>query len=203
MYSMSGDPTNYEDACKDSKWVIAMEDEIKAIEQNHTWDLVEAPEGVKPMGVKWVFKTKFNGDGKVDKYKARLVVKGYTQRKGIDYNEIFAPVAQWDTIRTLLAVAAQRDFQLDIKSAFLHGELKKLVYVDQPEGFTKKGEETKVYKLNKTLYGLKQAPRAWFNCIEAYFMRKGFKKSKYDHTLFIKRVWNKVIIVGLYVDDLR
>ncbi|KAM0043888.1 putative RNA-directed DNA polymerase [Helianthus debilis subsp. tardiflorus] len=205
MYSSLDDPTTYEEACKEERWIKAMENEIAAIEQNHTWELVKAPVGVKPIGVKWVFKTKFNEQGKVDKYKARLVVKGYAQKRGVDYNEVFAPVARWDTIRSFLAMAAQKDwsvFQMDVKSAFLHGELKEIVYVNQPQGFIKPGEEAKVYRLRKALYGLKQAPRAWFNRIENYFKREGFKKSSYDHTLFIKTVWEKIIIVSLYVDDL-
>lgn len=205
MFSSSGDPTSYEEANKEVKWKNAMESEIEAIEKNQTWDLVEAPKGIMPIGVKWVYKTKLNERGLVDKYKARLVVKGYAQRKGIDYDEVYAPVARWDTIRLLLALAAQKSwtvYQLDVKSAFLHGELKEDVFINQPPGFVKKGEEEKVYKLKRALYGLKQAPRAWFKRIESYFLREGFKKISFDHTLFIKRVWKKMVIVSLYVDDL-
>ncbi|KAJ0847396.1 putative RNA-directed DNA polymerase [Helianthus annuus] len=205
LFSSSGDPTTYVEAAKDSKWIQAMEKEIAAIEQNKTWELVEAPANVTPIGVKWLFKTKLNEKGEVDKYKARLVVKGYAQQKGIDYNEVFAPVARWDTIRTMLGVAAFNGWvvwQLDVKSAFLYGELKETIFVEQPQGFVKAGNENKVYRLKKALYGLKQAPRAWFARIEGYFAREGFQKSQYDHTLFIKKVWNKVIMVSLYVDDL-
>ncbi|GKA89061.1 retrovirus-related pol polyprotein from transposon TNT 1-94 [Tanacetum coccineum] len=177
MYSAMEDPETYEEACKDEKWVQAMNAEMTAIERNHTWELVDPPAGTKPIGVKWLYKTKLNELGKVDKYKAR----------------------------TLIAVAVQRNwtvYQLDVKSAFLNGELKEVVYVTQPKGFINKGEEAKVYRLKCALYGLKQAPRAWFNRIESYFIREGFKKSCHDYTLFIKKVWNKVIIVSLYVDDL-
>nr|GEX68647.1 putative RNA-directed DNA polymerase [Tanacetum cinerariifolium] len=168
-------------------------------------ELVVRSEGVKTIGVKWVFKTKLNENGEVEKYKARLVVKGYAQKKGVDYDEVFAPIARWDTIRTLLAVDVQKGwnvYQLDVKSAFLYGELKEVVYVDQPQGFVKKGEETKVYCLKKALYGIKQAPRAWFSRIEGYFIREGFKKSNYDHTMFIKRDGKGLLIVSLYIDDL-
>lgn len=123
----------------------------------------------------------------------------------MDYDEVFAPIARWDTIRTLLVVAVQRNwtvYQLDVKSAFLYGKLNETFHVDQPKGFVMHGAERKVYRLKRALYGLKQAPRAWFNCIESYFKHEGFKKSSYDHTLFIKKVWNKVIIMSLYVDDL-
>ena len=114
----------------------------------------------------------------MDKCKARLVVKRYSQRYGIDYSEVFAPMARWDTIRLILALAAQKGwivFQLDVKSAFLHGELKEAVYVEQLEGYVHKGEEHKVLKLKKALYGLKQAPRAWYSRIEGFFIKKGFK----------------------------
>ncbi|KAG7534720.1 GAG-pre-integrase domain [Arabidopsis thaliana x Arabidopsis arenosa] len=199
------DPTRFEDAEKQKIWREAMMSEIESIEKNQTWELMALPEGVKPIGVKWVYKTKLNEDGEVEKYKARLVAKGYAQSYGIDYTEVFAPVARLDTVRTILAVAAQSSwevFQLDVKSAFLHGELKEDVYVNQPEGFVKKGEEEKVYKLKKALYGLKQAPRAWYNMIEAYFLRENFERCPSEHTLFTKSKEGKFIIVSLYVDDL-
>lgn len=114
------------------------------------------------------FKTKLNEKGEVDKYKSRLVAKGYAQQQGIDYTEVFAPVAKWDTIRLVLALAARRGwdvYELDVKSAFLYGELKEDVYVNQPPGYVRKGEKHKVYKLLKALYGLRQASRAWYSRI--------------------------------------
>jgi len=156
--------------------------------------------------VKWIFKTKLNELGEVDKYKARLVAKGYSQQYGVDYAEIFAPVARLDTIRMVLSFAAQQRwliYQLDVKSAFLHGKVNEEVFVDQPPGYEQKGEETKVYQLKKALYGLKQAPRAWYSCIESYFSKEGFTKCPYEHTLFIKTaVGGKILIICLYVDDL-
>jgi hypothetical protein len=152
-----------------------MNDEIQAIERNNTWELTDLPEECKVIGVKWIYKTKVNERGGIEKYKARLVAKGYAQKYGIDYKEVFAPVARWDTIRSLLAVAALKEwnvFQLDVKSAFLHGELLETVYVEQPLGYVKKGSESKVYKLHKALYGLKQAPRAWYSKIEQYFVKE-------------------------------
>ena len=184
-----------------------MDLEIEAIEKNETWQLTTLPKGAKKIGVKWVFKTKLNEKGEVDKCKARLVAKDYAQQQGIDYNEVFAPVARWDTIRMVLALAAQKGwsvYQLDIKSAFLHGELKEDVYVEQPLGYIRKGEEEKVYKLKKALYGLKQAPRAWYSRIEAYFVNEGFEWCDYEHTLFVKteKGGKRFLIVSLYVDDL-
>ncbi|KAC9923453.1 hypothetical protein E3N88_45071 [Mikania micrantha] len=204
MFSASEDPSNYE-AMREPRWLTAMKNEMSSIKKNETWELVEAPNGVKPIGVKWLFKTKLNEKGEVDEYKARLVVKGYAQRRGIDYDEIYAPVAWWDTVRSIIAIAAQRGweiFQLDVKCAFLNGELQETVYIEQPPGFIQKGDEHKVCKLKKALYGLKQAPRAWFKRIESYFLREGFQKSKYDHTFFLKKNVEGLVIVSLYVDDL-
>jgi hypothetical protein len=136
-----------------------MDTEISAIKRNGTWELSVLPKHARKIGVKWIYKTKLNEKGEVDKYKARFVAKGYAQQHGIDYTEVFAPVARWDTIRMVLAVATQRDwivYQLDVKSAFLYKELDEDVYVEQPLGYKKKGEEYKVFKLKKALYGLKR-----------------------------------------------
>jgi hypothetical protein len=124
-------------------------------------ELADLPKGQKTIGVKWVYKTKLNEKGEIDKFKARLVVKGYKQEHGVDYQEVFAPVARQDTIRLVVSLAAQNSwpiFQLDVKSAFLNGELLEQVYIEQPPGYVVKGSEHKVYKLKKALYGLKQAP---------------------------------------------
>ena len=199
-----GDPEKFEEAVHHEKWKQAMEAEMNSIEENNTWELVELPEGSKVIGVKWIFKTKLNEKGEVDKHKARLVAKGFHQTQGVDFYEVFAPVARWDTIRLLLSIAAQRGWcvhQLDVKSAFLHGELKEDVYVEQPKGFEVKNEERKVYKLNKALYGLRQAPRAWYSKIEGYFEKEGFKKCYCEHTLFVKAEGDNVLIVSVYVDD--
>jgi hypothetical protein len=180
------DPVTYDEAAKFNTWRKAMDNEIQAIERNNTWELTELPTGAKVIGVKWIYKTKVNEKGEIEKHKARLVAKGYSKKYGIDYKEVFAPVARWDTIRCILAMAALREwnvFQSDVKSAFLHGELTETVYVEQPLGYVKKGTENKVYKLHKALYGSKQAPRAWYNKIEQYFVNEGFEKCPYEHTL--------------------
>ena len=184
-----------------------MQDEIDVIEKNQTWELVERPKEKKVIDVKWIYKVKFNFDGTVQrKKKARLVAKGYTQQPGVDFQETFAPVARLDTVRALIALAAQKSwllYQLDVKSAFLNGELIEEVYVEQPQGFVAKGEEDKVYKLRKALYGLKQAPRAWYSQIDGYFLEKGFCKSKSEPTLYVKHQGeSRILIVALYVDDL-
>lgn len=200
------DPVCYEEAMKDEKWKHAMDLEMQSIQKNGTWSLTDLPKGSKRIGVKWVYKTKLNELGEVEKYKARLVAKGYAQVQGVDYEEIYAPVARMDTVRMILALAAQNSwnvFQLDVKSAFLHRELTEDVYVEQPRGYEVKNKEHKVYKLNKALYGLKQAPRAWFSRIESYFLKEGFEKSDSEQTLFTKvSKQGKHLIISLYVDDL-
>ena len=183
-----------------------MNSEIKSIEKNQTWTLTKLPAGAKRIEVKWVYKTKYNEHGKIDKYKARLVAKGYSQKYGVDYTEVFAPMARMDTVMMIIALAAQKNwtiFQLDVKSAFLHGELSEDVYVEQPKGYEKNGTEHLVYKLHKALYGLKQAPRAWFRRIEAHFIGEGFQRCDSEQALFTKRNREgKIIIVSVYVDDL-
>nr|GFA33024.1 ribonuclease H-like domain, reverse transcriptase, RNA-dependent DNA polymerase [Tanacetum cinerariifolium] len=157
------EPRNYNEASTDKKWIEAMEIELDSINKNNTWNLTTLPPDQKVIGLKWVFKTKRDAKGNIIKYKARLVAKGYVQEQGIDFDEVFAPVARIETVRLILALEAHHGWQvhhLDVKSAFLHGDLKEEVYVTQPEGFIQHGNSRKVYKLTKALYGLRQAPRA-------------------------------------------
>ncbi|KAK4411578.1 Retrovirus-related Pol polyprotein from transposon RE1 [Sesamum angolense] len=168
------------------------------------------------IGVKWIYKTKLNADGSIQKHKARLVAKGYSQLPGIDYTETFAPVARLDTIRALIAIAANKKwkiYQMDVKSAFLNGYIDEEIYVEQPQGFIAKGSEEKVLRLKKALYGLKQAtrawyyglkqaPRAWYSRIDKYFMDRGFRRSLSEPTLYIKSQGNDTLIISLYVDEL-
>eukprot|EP00252_Welwitschia_mirabilis_P009026 TRINITY_DN21303_c0_g1_i1.p1 TRINITY_DN21303_c0_g1~~TRINITY_DN21303_c0_g1_i1.p1 ORF type:complete len:158 (-),score=29.73 TRINITY_DN21303_c0_g1_i1:15-488(-) len=152
------EPVTFEEAIQDPKWVKAMMDEINLIERNNTWELANVQQGCKPIEVKWVFKTKVKANGEVERHKARLVAKGYEQRPGLDYQEVFSLVARMETIRLIIALAAQNQWkihQMDVKLAFLNGPLQGKVYVEQPPGFLKQGNEE---KLKKALYGLKQAP---------------------------------------------
>lgn len=200
------DPILFDEAVKGEKWRTTMDFEMRSIRKNETWDLIELSKGAKIIGAKWVYKTKLNELGEVDKHKARLVAKEYAQEYGVDYEEVYAPVARMDTVRMILELATQRRwcvFQLDVKSTFLHGKLTENVYVEQPRGYEIKNEEHKVYKFNKALYGLKQTPRAWFNRIESYFRKKGFGKEDNEQTLFTKvNKQGKHLIISLYVDDL-
>nr|ABW74566.1 integrase [Boechera divaricarpa] len=202
----SADPVTVNEAATKEEWRKAMEEEIASIEKNQTWQLVELPEEKHSIGVKWVFKTKYQADDNIQKYKARLVVKGYAQEYGVDYEKTFSPVARFDTLRTLLALGAYMHwpiYQFDVKSAFLNGELREEVYVDQPEGFIVEGREGFVYRLYKALYGLKQAPRAWYNKIDSYFAETGFERSKSEPTLYIKKQGaGDILVVCLYVDDM-
>lgn len=157
------------------------------------------------MGCKWVFTVKQTPEGKVERYKARLVAKGYSQTYGVDYDETFAPVAKMNTIRTIISIAANRNwklFQMDVKNAFLHGDLQEEVYMEIPPGFNSRETEGKVCKLKKSLYGLKQSPRAWFGRFRKGICSLGYQQSNADHTLFFKRHHDKITILTVYVDDI-
>ena len=154
-----------------------MLEELAALEKNDTWELVPSPPGKKVVGCKWVYTVKQNPEGKVERYKARLVAKGYSQTYGIDYDETFAPVAKMSTVRTLISCAVNFDwpfYQLDVKNAFLHGDLKGEVYMEIPPGFTTTETEGKVLRLRKSLYGLKQSPRAWFDRFKRAMLVMGY-----------------------------
>ncbi|KAL4346685.1 hypothetical protein GQ457_17G012090 [Hibiscus cannabinus] len=169
-----------------------MDAKIEAIEKNEMWELTSFSIEVKKVGVWWMYKTKANENGELEKYKARLVAKGYVQKHSIDYTEVFAYVARLETIRLVISISSQKGwtfFQLDVKSAFLHGKLNEEVYIEQPPRYEKKDAEQKVFRLKKALYGLKQAPRAWYSCIESYFVKEGFQRCPHGHTLFIKTAW--------------
>ena len=175
------------------------------IEKNQTWELVDRPEHKKAIGVKWVYRTKLNPNGSVNMHKVRLIVKGYAQMFGVDFFDTFAPVARLDTIRMLLALAAQQGWvihQMDVKSAFLNGYLEEEIFVEQPEGFVFSRQDEKVYRLKKALYGLKQAPMSWYRRINTHLTNLGFEKSLSESTLYIKKADNKILVVSLYVDDL-
>ncbi|MCI28025.1 hypothetical protein A2U01_0049225, partial [Trifolium medium] len=152
------EPINWQDAIANPKWNNAMQEEINSIEKNKTWKLVELPHQKKAISVKWIFKLKTNPDGSIVKHKARLVARRFLQQQGIDYTELYAPVARMETIRFVVAIASSFNWSLyhmDVKSAFLNGPLQEEVYVLQPPGFEVESEKDKVYKLDKALYGLK------------------------------------------------
>ncbi|PWA81315.1 ribonuclease H-like domain, Reverse transcriptase, RNA-dependent DNA polymerase [Artemisia annua] len=199
------EPKNYKEASTDQKWIEAMKVELDSINRNNTWELTTLPKGHKAIGLKWVFKTKKDANGNIVKHKARLVAKGYIQEHGIDFEEVFAPVARMETIRLLLAIAANNKWEvhhLDVKSAFLHGDLKEEVYVSQPEGFIEKENSGKVYRLIKALYGLKQAPRAWNIKLDKTLKSLDFKKYALEQAIYTKTTKDSTLLIGVYVDDL-
>lgn len=206
LHMVSADePTSFAEAEKSPSWRKAMMEEIDAIEENGTWCLVDLPPNRKAIGVKWVFKVKRDEHGAVSKHKARLVVKGYAQRHGIDYDEIFAPVARLDSVRMLIALAAHEGWEvhhMDIKSAFLNGELQEEVYVEQPIGFIVAGREHQVLKLKKALYGLHQAPRAWNAKLDSTLLSIGLGRSPSEPAIYTRRSNNDQLAIGVYVDDL-
>ena len=166
-------------------WRQAWDSEVKSLKGNGTWVLENLPEGRTVIGCRWVFKIKEDG-----RYKARHVAKGYAQAPGIDFNEIFALVAKFTTLRTLLALAAENDWELqgmDVKTAFLHSELAESIYMEIPAGLRPEGEYSPrlVCRLVKTIYGLKQALRAWYGKITTFFSEQGFCRSEEDYSLFV------------------
>ncbi|RVW22059.1 Retrovirus-related Pol polyprotein from transposon TNT 1-94 [Vitis vinifera] len=176
-----GEPECYDEALQDensSKWELAMKDEMDSLLGNQTWELIELPVGKKALHNKWVYRIKNEHDGS-KRYKARLVVKGFQQKEGIDYTEIFSPVVKMSTIRLVLGMVAAENLhleQLDVKTTFLHGDLEEDLYMIQPEGFIVQGQENLVCKLRKSLYGLKQAPRQWYKKFDNFMHRIGFKR---------------------------
>jgi hypothetical protein len=182
-----------------------MQDELTSIEENQTWSLTDLPRGKRPIGVKWVYKLKRDAAGNVLKHKAHLIAKGYVQRPRIDFDEVFAPVARLDSMRLLLAVAAQHKWEvhhMDVKTAFLNGKLGEEVYVSQPPGFIDAGNSSKVLRLHKALYGLRQAPRAWNMKLDAVLVTLGFKQSASEHAVYVRGEAESRLLLGVYVDDL-
>lgn len=199
-------PRTIHEALKHPGWQKAVQDEVTALEKNGTWVITDLPAGKRTVGCRWIFTIKHKVDGSIERLKARLVAKGFTQSYGIDYQETFAPVAKLNTIRVLLSLAANFDWslhQLDIKNAFLNGELEEEVYMEVPPGIESSHTKGKVCKLVKSLYGLKQSPRAWFGRFAKFVTKCGYKQCQSDHTLFVKlSTEKKIAVLIVYVDDI-
>ncbi|KAD6796174.1 hypothetical protein E3N88_07070 [Mikania micrantha] len=205
LFVSQQEPKNYHTALKDNGWVEAMQLELLQFKKQQVWELVPSPQGKCAIGTKWVFRNKTDENGQIVKNKARLVVQGFSQEEGIDYDETFAPVARLEAIRLFLAYAALHTlkvFQMDVKSAFLYGKIKEEVYVCQPPGFEDNKHPDWVYKLDKALYGLKQAPRAWYDTLSTFLLKNNFTRGSIDKTLFIKNVGQHKLLVQIYVDDI-
>lgn len=188
------------------QWKEAVQDEYNSFITNECWTLVDLPKGQKPIKCKWVFSKKKGLNGELLKYKARLVAKGYTQKYGIDYHETFSPVVRYSSIRILLALAAQNAMlveHLDVKTAFLNGNLEEDVYMEQPEGFIKENNNIRVYKLKKAIYGLKQSAKSWYEKINDVLTNKlKFKRLSSEPCVYIYNHDNETMIISLYVDDI-
>ena len=202
------EPTTYQEAMLDpdsEKWLEAMKSEIQSMYDNQVWTLIDPPEGTKTIGWKWVFKKKTNMDGKVHAYKVRLVAKGFKQTHGIDYDETFSPVAMLKSIRILIAIAAYHDceiWKMDVKTAFLNGNLLEDVYKTQPEGFVQPKNSGKVCKLQRSIYGLKQASQSWNLRFDESVKGFGFVKNKDEPCVYKKISGSAVVFLVLYVDDI-
>ncbi|GJU51835.1 retrovirus-related pol polyprotein from transposon TNT 1-94 [Tanacetum coccineum] len=199
------EPKNFKSAVTEDCWFQAMQDEIHEFDRLDVWELVPPPDCAMIIALKWIYKVKLDEYGDVLKNKARLVAKGYRQEEGLDFEESFAPVARLEAIRIFLANAASKNitvYQMDVKTAFLNGELKEEVYVSQPKGFIDPDRPHHVYRLKKALYRLKQAPRAWYNTLSKFLLAQRFSKGVVDPTLFIRKTGKHTLHVQIYVDDI-
>ena len=205
--SQGREPITLEEAMmspEKSQWVEAMKKEMKSLYDNEVWELVELPNGRKTVGSKWIFKLKTDEDGGVERFKARLVAQGYTQRYGTDYDETFCPVVRLESIRVLMALSVQHGLhlhQIDVTTAFLNGDLEEEVFMRQPEGFIAKGQTHLVCKLKKSLYGLKQSPRCWNVALDNYLRMVGFIQLDSDPCIYHTSS-GEPFFLGVYVDDI-
>lgn len=199
-----GEPHSFAEAEGDAAWRAAMQ-QMDAVERNRTWELADLLAGHHAITLKWVFKLKKDEAGAVIKHKARLVARGFVQQEGVDFDDAFVPVARMESVRLLLALAAQEGWRvhhMDVKSAFLNGDLKEEVYVRQPPGFVIPGKENKVLRLRKALYGLRQAPRAWNDKLDSTLKKVGFQQSPHEASVYRQGKGGNALLVGVYVDDL-
>ena len=199
-------PNSYKEAISSQSyknyWQNAMNEEISSFHENNVYESVEKEEWMRPITTKWVYDIKTLPNGTIDRFKARLVARGFSQKEGIDYEEIFSPVICTSAIRLLLAFAAIRKYQvhqLDIKTAFLYGDIDREIYVEPPPGYEEAG---KLWKLKRSLYGLKQAPKCWFNKMNQIFSDLGFHSLKKERCIYIKKQNERLTIIIVYVDDL-
>ena len=203
------EPTNIEDAFSGEhshQWKEATKSEYDSLVGNNTWELVPPPDGKNVVGSRWVFKVKRDVDGSAQRFKARLVAQGYSQSKGIDYQEVFSPVARYNSIRALFACDWDVH-QMDVKTAFLQGDLDEEIFMKQPEGYIDEERPNHVCRLNKSIYGLKQAARCWNSSIDTFLLSTEYRKCTADPCVYMKSVKRQdgeidFVIIALYVDDI-
>nr|GEU54117.1 retrovirus-related Pol polyprotein from transposon TNT 1-94 [Tanacetum cinerariifolium] len=199
------EPNNVKEAMTDPAWIESMQEELLLFKRLDAWVLVPTPDNITPLTLKWLFKNKYGKEKTVIRNKSRQVVRGYRQEEGIDFEESFALVDRMEAIRIFLAYAAHKSFtmfQMDVKTAFLHGTLREDVYVCQPEGFIDADHLSHVFKLKKAPYRLKQAPRAWYDELSTFLFQNHFFKGTTDPTLFIRCFNDDILVVQVYVDDI-
>jgi hypothetical protein len=199
----SSDPQSYGEAVGNPFSESAMQEEYNSLLENQTWDLVPLLAGRKLVRCRWVYRTKSAADGQISRYKARLVAKGFQQVHDIDYDETFAPVAKMNSICLALSIATTKGWevhQMDMKNAFIHKDLSKEIYMEQPQGFMQ--NSSLVCQLKKSLYGLKEAPRACYAKMDSYLLSQNFVRCKSDPNIYILRMVDSLLLLVLYVDDL-
>jgi hypothetical protein len=193
------------EASGEQVWQDSMTKEYQSILKNDVWDIVPRPKGKFVVTSKWIYKIKHAVDRSIEKYKSRFVARGFSQVEGLDYDDTFSRVAQYTSIRSIIALVASMGWklhQMDVKTTFLNGEIEEEVYIEQPEGFVIHNEISHVCRLNKSLYGLNKAPRAWYEKMDGFLMSLGFSKSDVDPNIYYHIDGNECLILVLYVDDL-
>jgi hypothetical protein len=208
LLTNSGEPESYEEVMQvdtKRKWEQGMKEEMDSLVNNQTWDLVQFPAGKRSLQNKRVYRLKEEHGGK-KWYKAKLVVKGFTQKKGIEFDEIFSIVVKMTSIRTILSLVEVEYLHLEqlyVKTFFLQGDLEEEIYMQHPHGYEVKEKENLVCRLKKSLYGLKQAPRKWYLNFDRFMTEQGYSRCHFDHCIYFKRLENgSYIIFLLYVDDI-
>ena len=195
------EPVSVKDALMQKEWIDAMNSEMDSLHDNDVWDLVELPKDQNVVGSKWVFKLKRNEDSSVERCKARHVAQGYSQEKGLNYDETFSPIVRSESFRSVIVLASKNVHQLDVTTAFLNGELEEEVYVKQPEGFVVEGQEYLVYKLKRSLYGLKQSSRCWNQTLHTQLMEMVFKQTPSDPCIYTS-LSDGLCVLTVYVDEI-
>lgn len=201
--NQADDPVKFEDLenrVDKAKWYQAMKEEVDCLNENDTWELTNLPKEKKAIETKWVYKTEHDSDGKVVRFKARLVAKGFTQRYGIDYDETYAPVVRYTSVRILMALAARENLkihQMDAVTAFLQGDITEEIYLEQPQGFN--DGSGRVCKLRRAIYGLKQAGRQWNKKLDTRLKKMGLKCSEMDPCIYFTD--DLKLMIAIYVND--
>eukprot|EP00253_Pinus_taeda_P032053 PITA_32053 len=201
---MNYDLNNFLEASGHPDWDVAMNEEYHSLLENDTWDLVPLPKGRKLVRCKWIYKTKFGPDGKVDKNKSHLFAKVFSQVEGIDYTKTFSPVDKMNSICLVISPVASfkwKVHQMDVKSSFLYGDLHEEIYMEKPLGFIQI-DSNLICRLKKSIYGFKQAPWALYAKMDSFILDTGFSRCHSENIVFTKKVGKSLIILVIYVDDL-